>query len=201
MKGTQDSYIWKRTKKIVPNSKYFNHLHRTFMRLGLHKPYERKHMPDGMSIGNGVEFCKKHVYKAVLLVGSNPGQASPDNSPFHPETKSRQFVDNWFDDSWCLEYENLIGMKTAKNKQLSKSQIKEHLDDIIANMWSYKGMGYKIVACGKIASMGLTMAEIEHFEMPHPSGLNRFWNDKEASKAKIKEMKLWAQNLPYQKEK
>lgn len=158
-------------------------------------------LPIGINIKMAREFCEKYSMKRVLLVGSNPGQASPDNTAFHPATKSRQFVDRWLDDSWHVVYDNLVNFKTAKNKQLSKSQIKENIEHIKHNIGAYRRMGYPIVACGKIASMGLTMAEIDHFEMPHPSGLCRFWNDKEAGEAKIKEMKEWAQNLPYPKEK
>jgi hypothetical protein len=135
----------------------------------------------------------KYSKKSVVLVGSNPSSKSPDTSAFHIDTKSRKSVDKWFDDSWCMTYENLVDFKTAKNKQLSNSQIRENLDHIFANMATYREYGYKIVACGKIASRGLEMAGVEHFEMPHPSGLCRFWNDKEAGEAKINAMKRWVQ--------
>jgi hypothetical protein len=39
--------------------------------------------------------------------------------------------------------------------------------------------------------MGLKLLNIDHFEIPHPSGLCRFWNDKTVSEAKIKEMLEW----------
>lgn len=135
------------------------------------------------------EFCERYSKKAVVLVGSNPSGKSPDNSAFHPDTKSRKFVDKWFDRSWCVAYENLVDFKTENNKQLSKTQIKENLWDIQSKMDAYTVAGYRIVACGKIAAMGLTMAEVKHFEMPHPSGLCRFWNDVEAGETKVEEMR------------
>lgn len=140
------------------------------------------------------DFCKKGIGKSVLIIGSNPSVKSPTNEPFHKDTRSRKFVDNWFNDNKCWDviYDNLIDKKIEGNKPLTTAELKEILPWIKENIGAYKSMGVKkIVACGKTASKGLTMASIEHFEMPHPSGLCRFWNDKEAADAKIQEMKDW----------
>lgn len=142
---------------------------------------------------NAGEYSKRQNIKKIVLVGSNPSQKSPNNSAFHPSTKSRQFVDGWFKGECGIDvdYMNLIDKKTKKNKQLSKSEIKAELDKIKSRFNSVLSVGFKIVACGKVAAMGLTMADIPHFEMPHPSGLCRFWNDKEAGEQKVKEMLEW----------
>lgn len=123
---------------------------------------------------------------SILIVGSNPSQSSPDNSAFNKSTKSYKTIMSWFSDLNNIElnFANLVDEKTDNNKQLSKSKIRQNIDSIIQ-----KTNGYNtIIACGKVASMGLHMAEVDHFEMPHPSGLNRFWNSKEQSDLKIKEM-------------
>lgn len=123
---------------------------------------------------------------SILIVGSNPSQSSPDNSAFNKSTKSYKTIMSWFSDLNNIElnFANLVDEKTDNNKQLSKSKIRQNIDSIIQ-----KTNGYNtIIACGKVASMGLRMAEVDHFEMPHPSGLNRFWNSKEQSDLKIKEM-------------
>ena len=52
----------------------------------------------------------------------------------------------------------------------------------------------KIITVGKTAHEALELAGVDHFEMPHPSGLCRFWNDKEAAAAKIQEMLEWLKN-------
>ena len=149
----------------------------------------------GITIEIVSDFGRKFSLRKILLVGSNPSSKSPDCSAFHFKTKSRQFVDKWFEnDFWYVRYDNLVDFKTEKNKQLSTAQIRENLDWIIENMNEWTKLGYKVVACGKIAAKGLTIAGIDHFEMPHPSGLCRFWNDKEAGEAKVKEMKKWALN-------
>ena len=45
----------------------------------------------------------------------------------------------------------------------------------------------KVIALGNVASNSLKKLNIDHFKMPHPSGLNRQLNDKEFEKKKIKE--------------
>lgn len=191
MKDTPSYDIHRNKSREIPGGKIVGRMMRTIFRLNIH-PYK---LTCGIKPSQLIDYCKKYSDKNVLLIGSNPGQKSPDNTAFHPDTKSRQFVDKWFEDeTWCIGYENLVDFKTAKNKQLSNSQIEAEMPWIVKNINAYKDMGWSIVACGKIASRGLTMAGIEHFEMPHPSGLCRFWNDKEAGKAKIEEMKKWAIN-------
>ncbi len=134
-----------------------------------------------------VTYANKHC-TTVTIVGSNPSGKSPDNSAFHPETKSRQFVDEWFEEGgYDIEYINLIDHKTENNKQLKKSDIEVELTNIRRKLTNKRNF----IACGKIAAMGLNMAGANYFEMPHPSGLCRFWNDKEAGEAKVTEMKEW----------
>jgi hypothetical protein len=115
---------------------------------------------------------------------------SPDLSAFHPDTKSRKFIDNIFKDTnFNIVYLNLIDIKINGNKPLSKSIIKLELENIKLKFQSYSYS--KIISFGKTASEGLQLAGIEHFAMPHPSGLCRFWNDDEASITKINEMFKW----------
>ena len=45
----------------------------------------------------------------------------------------------------------------------------------------------KVIALGNVASNSLKKLNIDHFKMPHPSGLNRQLNDKKFEKNKIKE--------------
>ena len=139
-------------------------------------------------------YCSERAKKCVVLVGSNPGKQSPDCSAFHPATKSRQFVDKWFEDTdYHIIYMNLVDYKTEGNKQLKKSDLCG--EKIYSKFLRWKeNDGAHIVACGKTATMGLTMGAVPHFEMPHPSGLCRFWNDKEAGEDKVKEMLAWLKN-------
>lgn len=129
----------------------------------------------------------------IVLVGSNPSIKSPDLSAFHSSTKSRKFVDNIFKDTNLnIVYLNLIDIKLPDNKPISKSLISSELENIKLKFQSYSD--HKIIAFGKTASDGLTLAGIRHFAMPHPSGLCRFWNDREASRNRISEMFKWITN-------
>jgi hypothetical protein len=129
---------------------------------------------------------KNLLLNTVLVVGSNPSQKSPDNSPFHESTASYRRIVSWFKNHSPLniKFINLVDEKTEGNKPLKKSKIRSELENI-----RRKTDGYNIIiACGKQASNGLKMAEIDHFEMPHPSGRCRFWNDSTASRDKINSM-------------
>jgi hypothetical protein len=131
--------------------------------------------------------------KTIVLVGSNPSVRSPDLSAFHPDTKSRKFIDNIFKSTnFNIVYLNLVDIKIEGNKPLSKSIISSELENIKLKFQSYSNS--KIISFGKTASEGLALASIEHFAMPHPSGLCRFWNDRSASEAKIKEMIEWIES-------
>lgn len=117
------------------------------------------------------------IKKQLIIVGSNPSSASPDCSPFHPTTKSRQFIDKLFNGSdYELTYVNLVDYKTDGNKPLSNKVIKSQLVNIKQKFHGIQDS--KIIALGKTASYGLDLAGIEHFALPHPSGLCRFWNDR-----------------------
>ena len=133
------------------------------------------------------------IKKQLIIVGSNPSSASPDCSPFHPTTKSRQFIDKLFNgSSYELTYINLVDYKTEGNKPLSNKVIKLELVNIKQKFHGIRDS--KIITLGKTASYGLDLAGIGHFALPHPSGLCRFWNDRVASEAKIQEMFRWIES-------
>lgn len=141
-------------------------------------------------------FCNKYSRTYVVIVGSNPSNKSPDDSAFHPSTKSRQTVDKWFEgiDEYDISYINLVDKKTDSNKPLKVTDINENeVKKKLVNITAYKS--HKIIACGNMASAGLKKAGIQHFKMPHPSGLNHFWNDKEKAKEKIEEMLSWLREI------
>ena len=133
----------------------------------------------------------------VCIVGSNPSQASVDNTPFHEGTKSRKTIDSWFEpdeEVFYLKFMNVVNYKKVDNKALTTKEIKDAVPEI-RNRFSELAAGkFKLVTVGKAAHTALTLADVNHFEMPHPSGLCRFWNDPIAAEAKIKEMLEWVKN-------
>ena len=139
----------------------------------------------------------------IAIIGSNPSQSSPDNTPFHKSTKSRQTIDSWFnnvDFDYRMDFYNIVGYKTHNNSKLSQRDISQHLPKIKDRFTSIARTRF-LVAVGSDAQRALDAAGVEHFKMPHPSGLNRFWNNKEAGEAKIQEMIEWLKNSHSQRVK
>ena len=110
----------------------------------------------------------------VICVGSNPSGASPDSSPFHSGTKSRMIVDRWFEGMDAdISFINIRDEKTPKNRPLRVSEIRGALPQVREKIAGYT----KVIALGKTADKALNMlGNVDYFEAPHPSGLNRFWN-------------------------
>jgi hypothetical protein len=146
----------------------------------------------GVKYADMVVFGEKYfACPKVVVVGTNPSNKSTTTMPFDKSTKSGETVRSWFDGYlYGIAYRNLYNNYTKDNKLPQKSDCQES----IRRLKEYREKGYKIVACGSFVSKLLTESNISHFSIPHPSGLCRFWNDKEAGEAKIKEMHNWIQN-------
>jgi uracil-DNA glycosylase len=126
----------------------------------------------------------------VILIGSNPSEKSPDNSPFHPSTRSRMTVDAWFSDlDIDIRFENVCQETRPGNRRIRVSEIKENLKSLRDRIDSYGEC--KVVALGRTAEKALTMLSIKHMLVPHPSGANRFWNDKAASRDMIARLRAY----------
>lgn len=123
----------------------------------------------------------------VILVGSNPSEKSPDCSPFHASTRSRTVVDGWFKDMDVdVHFINVCDRKRSGNRPLKVSEIRGALPRFQSRLEESEFQNCKLVALGKTASKALKMLEVEYHEMPHPSGANRFWNDKAKAAEVIK---------------
>ena len=111
----------------------------------------------------------------VVLVGSNPSEKSPDNTAFHAATRSRMAVDGWFDDLDVeIHFINVCDRTRPGNRPLRVSEIRESLPAFREKMTQFQNC--KIVALGNTASKALDLLEVKYHKMPHPSGLNRYWN-------------------------
>lgn len=136
---------------------------------------------------------KYSISKKILIVGLNPSMVSVNNSPLHPNTKTRKKVDSWFKDESTLfeiKYMNLSDIKTKDKNEINKD-IKDNQSILLTKIDLIITKNYKVISLGNDVDCFLTKNKIEHFAMPHPSGLNRFWNDPIASKEKVNEMLDW----------
>lgn len=122
---------------------------------------------------------------SIIVIGTNPSKRSPTDSPFHPSTKSGQLVRSWFrNQNVSLNLANVSNVITEGNRALSAAEIRQSLPHLKQQVEGYN----IVIAVGRIASKALKMLDVEHFEMWHPSGLCRKWNDKEAAASKLEEL-------------
>lgn len=129
----------------------------------------------------------------VLLIGSNPSSSTANNSAFVNDTKSGKLIQEWIKGIDAdFFYDNVSRIKTDNNRPLSIPEIKDSLPDLVKRIeGTYPD---RIVALGKTAHKALALLNIEHYEMPHPSGANRQLNDKSFTAEKIKEFATFAAN-------
>lgn len=106
----------------------------------------------------------------TIIVGQNPGSG-----------RSIKTLHQWT---------NQIGLESFEftNATHIKGDVK--LSDANIEDLKEKCQGHdKVVALGQYASCALRKAGVEHFQMPHPSGLNRQLNNKDFVEMKLNEFK------------
>lgn len=130
----------------------------------------------------------------ILFIGVNPSIRSPDNSAFHPDTKSRKVIDSWLKDVSAsdIRFINILSSKSNNNKPLSLREIRELLPSLKEQLDHYRG--YKLVALGKAPTYALASLNLTFLEAPHPSGLNRKLNDASYVKEFLTSLKRYVEN-------
>lgn len=107
--------------------------------------------------------------KDIIIVGSNPSHLGP-NSPAIKNLKK------WLKYMRVYKYEydftNVSTLPTENNRPLRKSEYQ--LNRLHREVKAYD----KVIALGNTASEALSMVNIAHFKLPHPSPKNRTLNDK-----------------------
>ena len=111
----------------------------------------------------------------LTIVGHSPGKAgSPEKS------KTIQRVKRWLNQHGIYEYGwyNLVDYHAPKLKLREAT-----LEAKTVNQYDM------VIALGNLASQWLTKQKIEHLKVPHPSGLNRQWNNPETEAITINNIK------------
>jgi uracil-DNA glycosylase len=118
----------------------------------------------------------------LLVLGQNPARASKTGKPFI-DTKSGERLLFWLYEAGverCV-LSNLSDMRTDNNKPLRSSEVRSIAmsDDFKRKISVYQ----RIIAVGRQAEKALEFAKSSHklhdvkvLYIPHPSGLNRFYN-------------------------
>lgn len=120
----------------------------------------------------------------VLVMGQNPARSSITGKPFIGTDSGKKLLSILKRASIDFKLTNLSNEYTEGNKPLKRSEVvkiaksPEFLDKI--------GRYEKVLAIGRQAELALKLAKVHHelpnlkvLWVPHPSGLNRFWNDHE----------------------
>lgn len=123
----------------------------------------------------------------VLLLGSNPSIKSASDLAFFLDSKSGKTLREWIAGIQAdFIYGNVSSIKTENNRPLTRREVKASLPDLLKTI--AKDSPDRIVALGKTAHEALTLLQLPHLQMPHPSGMNRQLNDKNFKEQKIKEL-------------
>lgn len=129
--------------------------------------------------------------RTILFLGSNPSKSSSSTLPFWEDSRSRKILDLWLSrialyDRYSIVFANVLDYPTEKNRPLKLSEIRSSLPELQSKILGV--VPTKIVSLGNTASTALTLLRVEHFAMPHPSGLNRQLNDKIFVEEKVKSL-------------
>lgn len=105
----------------------------------------------------------------MIFVGSNPSVRGPD-------CKALENLKRW-QKIMGLElhqttFTNVSWKTTPKNRPLKRSEYE--LSRLFKEVYEHE----HVVALGRTASQALTILEVDHFVLPHPSPKNRVLNDK-----------------------
>lgn len=109
----------------------------------------------------------------VLIVGDRPSSLNVDPKVPFKGAKCEKRLNTWID---------VIGIRNCKIINQSDFEYDEIVD--LINMYNGLYTKVKVVALGNNASKALK--SLEHFKLPHPSGLNRKLNDKKYEKQQLK---------------
>lgn len=112
----------------------------------------------------------------VLLVGQNPSRHNLDPKVAFKGSKSFKVIEDWVQEMSLSECGYMLVNAFPKvNQKYKKIDVEVAVERINHYMNLIKPN--KVIALGKMAAKVLKKANIDHFELPHPSGLNRKLND------------------------
>ena len=114
---------------------------------------------------------------SILVLGISPGFAGS-----REKSKTVQRVKRWMAESDLSEQDyDWLNVSDEPGSNPSLNQIK--LQSSVVQVYN------KVVCLGKTPGKWCKKMGIDHLEVPHPSGINRVWNNTEAEPNVIEELK------------
>jgi len=114
------------------------------------------------------------LHGPVIFIGDKPSYKNKDNSTAFVGTISYKRLLEWIYEM-DLDISNIVTYNKDKTPWIAWSPRSPHISQ-----------GAKIIVLGKEAKKEAEKYELDFFEMPHPSGLNRKLNDKKWLKKQLK---------------
>jgi hypothetical protein len=112
----------------------------------------------------------------ILFVGDKPSKRTDPNIPFKNALCEKRLK------AWIAS----LGCKEGEYKIVNS--VSEYIDTIVV-LANHSNV--PVVALGANASEALKAKHINHYKLPHPSGLNRQINDQKFIVHKLQECKRW----------
>lgn len=118
----------------------------------------------------------------VLVLGISPGFAGS-----RAESKTVQRVNRWLAECGVTEteydWQNCSDQPGARPKQ----------SDIVKNRYEV-ALYDKVICLGNVPAKWCRLLSIDHIKVPHPSGVNRKWNDPTTEPATVEQIRNYLNN-------
>lgn len=116
------------------------------------------------------------IRKNLIIIGHSPGPGIVSNR----KTSTLNRVRSWINKEYTYEWKNLVDYHAPT---LKMSDV--NLDENYVKTFDY------VIALGNMASNWLNKMNINHLKVPHPSGLNRMWNNPQTEIDTIESIKKY----------
>jgi hypothetical protein len=127
----------------------------------------------------------------VLIVGNNLSPKSPDPTVPLTGIRSGTILIRWLE---SLKIEGLefhvINMSSRTSKIMAESVFNNGEVSVVA---AFSKSCDAVIALGRKVGMALTRAQVAHFEMPHPSRLNRKLNNPHYVEEQLRQCEAYLQ--------
>lgn len=132
----------------------------------------------------------------ILIVGQNPSKKNLDPDIAFNGTESGYRLGNWVIHLGLYNGEyDVINCSDSLTPKWTKTSLK-NIATTMQYVYDTNKKYNKVLALGNIASKILTLADIPHFKLPHPSGRNRKLNSPTYVEEQLNKCREYVHGLP-----